>query len=63
MSKVIIGMLAGNLFETVMSRWRLELFYLLVRLQGRFGRIAPTISWDTLPAAPVRARAPEVGDV
>lgn len=47
--RVIIGLLAGNAFETVLSRWKLELFYLLVRIQGKKPVIAPAIPWDTLP--------------
>lgn len=48
--KVIVGLLAGNGFETAAGRWRMELFYLLVRVQGARGMIAPRIAWDKLPS-------------
>ena len=48
--KVVVGVLAGNVFERSKDRWRLALFFLLVRIQKR-GLVAPRISWDTLPSA------------
>ncbi|MDX1582551.1 MAG: tryptophan 7-halogenase, partial [Thermoanaerobaculia bacterium] len=48
--EVIIGLLAGNAFERVASRWKLELFYLLVWMQRWTRVIAPPVPWDRLPA-------------
>src|SRR5947209_7215766 len=45
---VITGILAGNIFET-QNRLKLALFFFFVRMQKRFGRIAPPIAWDDLP--------------
>ncbi|MDP9362219.1 MAG: FAD-dependent oxidoreductase [Acidobacteriota bacterium] len=45
---VITGILAGNIFATN-NRFKLAQFFLLVRLQKRFGVIAPPIAWDELP--------------
>ncbi|MGA7615662.1 MAG: FAD-dependent oxidoreductase [Thermoanaerobaculia bacterium] len=56
--RVIIGLLAGDAFERRSGRWKLALFFALVHLQRRSGRIAPSIEWDTLPPA-VRGNSPE----
>ena len=45
---VITGILAGNIFEK-QSRLKLALFFFFVRMQKRFGSIAPPIAWDELP--------------
>jgi flavin-dependent dehydrogenase len=45
----IVGILAGNVFTREGSRWRLALFFLLVRLQKR-GVIAGRIAWEALPS-------------
>lgn len=45
----IVGVLAGNVFAAA-DRWRLNMFFALVRLQ-RFFRIARPIQWDRLPRA------------
>ena len=47
----VVGVLAGNIFETRKNRFRLALFFFLVRLQKWRGAVAPRISWDSLPAA------------
>lgn len=47
----VVGVLAGNIFETRDHRFKLALFFLLVKLQKWRGGIAPRISWDALPAA------------
>ena len=47
----IVGVLAGNIFQTRDNRFRLALFFALVRLQKRLGMIAPRIAWEALPAA------------
>ena len=47
----IVGVLAGDVFAGRRNRLKLELFFALVRLQKRFGVIAPRIEWDSLPAA------------
>jgi flavin-dependent dehydrogenase len=47
----VVGVIAGNIFATRDNRFRLWLFFQLVRLQKRLGKIAPRISWDALPAA------------
>ena len=49
--KVVVGVLAGNVFGRTRDRWRLALFFLLVRIQKHRGTIAPRIAWDTLPSA------------
>jgi hypothetical protein len=51
MLTAVVGVLAGDIFVTRNNRLRLWLFFLLVKLQKRLGKIAPRISWDTLPAA------------
>ena len=47
----IVGVLAGDVFAGRRNRLKLELFFALVRLQKRFGVIAPRIEWDSLPTA------------
>jgi flavin-dependent dehydrogenase len=47
----VVGVLAGDVFATRNNRFRLWLFFLLVKLQKRLGKIAPRISWEALPAA------------
>lgn len=47
----VVGVLAGDIFTARNNRFRLWLFFLLVKLQKRLGKIAPRISWDALPAA------------
>ena len=47
----VVGVLAGNVFDSTPNRWKLRIFFTLVELQKRLGVIAPRISWDTLPAA------------
>lgn len=47
----VVGVLAGDIFSTRNNRFKLWLFFQLVRLQKRLGTIAPRISWDALPAA------------
>jgi len=48
----IVGVLAGNIFERRTHRWKLHLFFMLVRIQRvRRGSIAPPIAWERLPAA------------
>jgi flavin-dependent dehydrogenase len=48
---VIVGVLAGDVFERKRDRWRLALFFLLTSIQRRRPVIAPRIPWDTLPTA------------
>lgn len=47
----VVGVLAGDIFATRNNRFRLWLFFTLVKLQKRLGKIAPRISWEALPAA------------
>ncbi len=47
----VVGVLAGNIFATRDNRFKLALFFLLVKLQKWRGAVAPRISWETLPAA------------
>ncbi len=47
----IVGVLAGDIFATRNNRFKLALFFLLVKLQKSAGVIAPRIAWDALPAA------------
>ena len=47
----IIGVLAGNVFATRRNRFRLALFFLLVKIQKRKPVIAGPIRWEALPAA------------
>lgn len=49
--KTIVGVLAGNVFASRGDRLRLGIFFALVRLQKRYGTIAPRIEWERLPAA------------
>ena len=49
--QTIVGVLAGNIFAQRDNRFRLALFFLLVKLQKWRGVIAPRIAWETLPAA------------
>lgn len=53
--KAIVGVLAGNIFETRSQRWRLALFFTLVKMQKWLGVIARPIDWDSLPSAAKRA--------
>ena len=46
----IIGVLAGNVFSTRRNRFRLALFFLLVKIQKRRPVIARPIPWEALPA-------------
>lgn len=52
---VIVSMLAGDGFERSFRRWKLSLFFLLVKIQKRRAIIADPIDWDKLPSI---ARAP-----
>ena len=47
----VVGVLAGDIFARRNNRFKLWLFFQLVKLQKRLGKIAPRISWDALPAA------------
>jgi flavin-dependent dehydrogenase len=47
--RVVVGVLAGDVFESKRDRWRLALFFLLTRIQRMSPVIAPRIAWDTLP--------------
>ena len=49
--KAIVGVLAGNIFIGRGDRFRLAVFFSLVRLQKWRGIIAPRIDWETLPPA------------
>jgi len=49
--QVIVGILAGNVFASRGDRFKLWLFFTLVRLQKATGVIAQRIAWDSLPAA------------
>lgn len=53
--RVIVGLLAGDAFERRSDRWKLNLFFLLVKIQKWRAIIAPPIAWESLPAM---ARAP-----
>lgn len=46
----VVGVLAGDIFEQRNNRFKLGLFFSLVKLQKWRGVIAPRIDWDTLPA-------------
>jgi flavin-dependent dehydrogenase len=48
--RVIVAILAGSVFEGRQERFRLALFFALVRLQGLRRVIARPISWDRLPS-------------
>lgn len=47
--RAIIGLLAGDVFENRISRWRMRLFFKLVDLQKEYGVIAPRLPWSSLP--------------
>ncbi len=47
----IVGVLAGDIFQTRNNRLKLAVFFALVKLQKWRGLIAPRIAWDTLPSA------------
>ena len=49
--RVIVGVLAGDIFAARRGRFRLALFFALVRIQRWRRVIAPPIDWETLPAA------------
>jgi flavin-dependent dehydrogenase len=49
--EAIVGVLAGNIFAARDNRFRLALFFFLVKLQKWRGMIAPRIAWDALPSA------------
>jgi flavin-dependent dehydrogenase len=49
--KPIVSVLAGDVFSSGVQRWKLALFFLLVKIQKwRRGIIAPGIEWDSLPS-------------
>lgn len=48
---VIIGVLAGDIFAKRNNRWKLNLFFALVRMQNWTRRIASPIDWEALPGA------------
>lgn len=65
---VVVGLLAGDVFDKKLDRWRIALFLALTRIQKFRPVIAPRIAWDTLPRASgsivseeafVRSRRPE----
>lgn len=47
----VVGVLAGDIFANRGNRFKLALFFFLVRLQQWRGVVAPRIQWDALPAA------------
>ena len=47
----IVGVLAGDIFATRNNRFKLAVFFFLVKLQKWRGMIAKPIAWDALPAA------------
>ena len=50
--QAIVGVLAGNIFtKSFADLMRLELFFMLIRIQRRNGMIAPRINWEGLNAA------------
>jgi len=49
--KVIVGVLAGDVFASNRDRIGLAMFFFLVRMQKWLGAIAPRIAWDRLPRA------------
>jgi flavin-dependent dehydrogenase len=48
--KAIVRVLAGDVWGTPGGRFKLGIFFALVALQRRFGKIAPQIEWERLPA-------------
>ena len=48
--KAIVRVLAGDVWGTPGGRFKLAIFFMLVALQRRFGKIAPPIEWERLPA-------------
>jgi FADH2-dependent halogenase len=48
--KAIVRVLAGDVWGTPGGRFKLGIFFMLVALQRRFGKIAPPIEWERLPA-------------
>lgn len=48
--KAIVRVLAGDVWGSPGGRFKLGIFFALVALQRRFGRIAPQIEWERLPA-------------
>lgn len=46
----IVGILAGDIFANRNNRFKIAVFFFLVRLHKLFGRLAPHIAWDSLPA-------------
>ena len=47
----VVGVLAGDVFTNRNNRFRLALFFFLVKLQKWRGTIAPRIDWERLPSA------------
>ncbi len=47
---VVVGVLAGNVFDRPRMSWKLRLFFALVAIQKKRPVIAPRISWDRLPS-------------
>lgn len=48
---VVVGLLAGDVFDRRLDRWRIAMFLALTRIQKIRPVIAPRIAWDTLPRA------------
>ncbi len=48
---VVVGLLAGDVFDRRLDRWRIAMFLALTRIQKFRPVIAPRIAWDTLPRA------------
>lgn len=46
----IVSLLAGDAFERSFRRWKLALFFLLVKIQKRRAIIAVPIDWERLPS-------------
>jgi flavin-dependent dehydrogenase len=47
----IVGILAGDIFAKRDNRFKIAVFFFLVKLQKRLGMIAPRIPWEAIPAA------------
>ena len=47
----IVGILAGDIFAKRDNRFKIAVFFFLVKLQKRLGMIAPRIPWEAMPAA------------